>query len=170
MTAGTHPSGFRPTLATVDLAAIRANVEALTPDSARLMAVVKADAYGHGAGPVARAALEAGASWLGVALVEEGISLRRAGVEAPILMLAELPRGSAEVAIDALLTPTVYSAQALRDLVDASHAAGRRTRVHVKVDTGMHRVGAYPPEAAIRVARAAVGAGFEIEGLWTHLA
>ena len=93
-------TGLRPTEAIVDLGAIRDNVRALTPPSAGLMAVVKADAYGHGAVPVARAALEAGAPWLGVALVEEGIELRDAGITAPILVLTESPFGSERAALD----------------------------------------------------------------------
>ena len=85
---------YRPTVVEVDLDAVRHNVRLLKPASAELMAIVKADGYGHGAGPIARAGLEAGASWLGVALVEEGLSLREAGIAAPILVLAEFPPGS----------------------------------------------------------------------------
>ena len=96
-------AGFRPTEATIDLGAIRANISALTPPSARLMAVVKADAYGHGAVPVARAAVDAGASWLGVALVEEGIEVRGAGISEPILVLTEFPPGSERDALAANL-------------------------------------------------------------------
>ena len=161
---------YRPTVALVDLDAIRHNVAVLKPAGAGLMAVVKADAYGHGASPVASAALQAGASWLGVALVEEGLGLREAGIEAPILVLSELPPGSEEAGIDALLTTTVYSEGSLNRLAEASRSAGRRPRVHLKVDTGMHRAGVYPPEAAIALGRRIVDTGFELEGLWTHFA
>jgi alanine racemase len=102
-------SRFRPTRVRVDLDAIRHNVRTLKPDGVELMAVVKANAYGHGDVPVARTALEAGATWLGVALVEEGLGLRMAGVEAPILVLSEAPEGSEAVALAHRLTPTVYS-------------------------------------------------------------
>ena len=84
---------YRPTVVEVDLEAIRHNVRTLKPASAELMAVVKGNAYGHGDVGVARAALQAGASWLGVALVEEGIRLREAGIDAATLVLAVVPPG-----------------------------------------------------------------------------
>ena len=158
-------TSYRPTLAVVDLDAIRDNVRALTPTSAEVMAVVKADGYGHGAVPVARAALQAGATWLGVALVEEGIELRRAGVDAPILVLSEAPPGATGDALAADLTPTVYSDRAIRETADVRPGA----TVHLKVDTGMHRVGAAPADV-LRLAEAASTAGLRIEGVWTHFA
>ena len=102
------------------------------------MAVVKANAYGHGDVAVATAALEAGATWLGVALVEEGLALRAAGLEAPILVLSECPPGSEAVALAHRLTPTLASEGALARLADVARGA---IAVHVKVDTGMHRIG-----------------------------
>lgn len=161
---------FRPTVVEVDLEAIRHNVRLLKPPGAELMAVVKADAYGHGAVPVARAALEAGATWLGVALVEEGLALREAGIEARVLVLSEFPSGSEKDALSAGLTPSVYTDEGLAGVAEAAEALGRSVGVHVKVDTGMHRVGVYPPEAAAGYARRAVDAGLELEGLWTHFA
>ena len=135
------------------------------------MAVVKADAYGHGAVPVARAALEAGATWLAVALVEEGVALRDAGIAAPILVLSEVPRGAERVALGAALVPTVYSATGIDALADAARDLGGRFPVHLKVDTGMHRVGVWPPSAATDLAARIVGAaGLDLEGLFTHLA
>jgi len=85
---------FRPTVAVIDLDAVRHNVRLLRPTDAELMAVVKANGYGHGDVEVARAALEAGATWLGAAIVEEGIGLREAGIGAPVLVLSELAPGS----------------------------------------------------------------------------
>jgi alanine racemase len=167
MTAGGQTSGFRPTVATVDLGAIRANVATLTPPSARLMAVVKADAYGHGAVPVAGAALDAGASWLGVALVEEGIELRAAGIAAPILVLTEFPPGAEHDALAAGLTPAVYTQDGLRRLVRA--ASGVPVGVHVKLDTGMHRAG-LPWTEAEAFCREVLEAGLAIDALWTHFA
>ena len=161
-------SGLRPTWVEVDLAAIRHNVRVLKPENAELMAVVKADAYGHGDVAVARAALEGGASWIGVALVEEGLRLRDAGIEAPILVLSEFPPGSEVVAIAAGLTPSLYSEAALERL--AAAAAGRDVGVHVKVDTGMHRVGVYPPEATRAFVDRVASAGLRLEALWTHFA
>ena len=161
---------YRPTVVEVDLEAIRHNVRALKPASAELMAVVKGNAYGHGDTGVARAALEAGASWLGVALVEEGVRLREAGIDAPILVLSEFPPGSERDAIDAALTPTVCTAEGVDAVGAAASTLRRRAAVHVKVDTGMHRSGAYPPESVGPLARRASGAGLAVEGLWTHFA
>jgi alanine racemase len=133
------------------------------------MAVVKADAYGHGDVAVATAALEAGATWLGVALVEEGIRLREAGIQAPVLVLTELPPGSEKEALAGSLTPTLYTDRGLGAAEQAARALGRRLRVHLKVDTGMHRVG-LPPDRAVPFAGAVEAAGLEIEGVWTHFA
>ena len=160
---------FRPTFAEVDLDAIRHNVRALKPAGSELMAVVKANAYGHGDVPVARAALEAGATWLGVALVEEGLALREAGIDAPILVLSEAPPGSEKDAVEAGLTPSLYTEAGLASLAEAAAASGRSVGVHVKVDTGMHRVGR-PAEGLGDFVRAATGAGLDFEGLWSHLA
>lgn len=159
---------FRPTRVEVDLDAVRHNVSVLKPAEADLMAVVKANAYGHGDVPVARAAVEGGATWLGVALVEEGLRLRAAGIETPILVLSESPPGSETAALDAGLTPSLYSADGLRGIVAA--AAGRPVGVHVKVDTGMHRVGVWPPEATVAFVGEVTAAGLELEGIFTHLA
>jgi alanine racemase len=158
---------FRPTVVEVDLEAIRHNVRLLKPEGAELMAVLKADGYGHGGAPVARAALQAGATWLGVALVEEGLSLREAGLDAPILVLSEFPPGSEKEALAAGLTPSVYGREAVRAL---AASGGGEVGVHVKVDTGMHRVGVWPPEDAVGFCREVVGAGLRLDGLWTHFA
>jgi alanine racemase len=154
----------------VDLEAVRHNVRLLRPERAELLAVVKANGYGHGAAPVARAALEAGASWLGVALVEEGLELREAGIDAPVLVLSECPAGAEREALGAGLTPAVYTPEGLERLAEAASALGRRVGVHLKLDTGMHRVGLWPPEEAPAFARKVVDAGMELEGLWTHFA
>jgi alanine racemase len=124
--------------AIVDLTAIAANVKKLKATSGtELMAVVKADAYGHGLVPVAKAALNAGASWLGVALVEEAHSLRAAGVTAPILAWL-VPHGSDyAAAIDAQIDLAVPSLDIFKEIV----ATGKRARIHIEVDTGMTRGG-----------------------------
>ena len=160
-------TGFRPTVAEIDLEAVRHNVRTMKPPGAELMAVVKANGYGHRAIPVAGAALEGGASRLGVALVEEGLALRNADIDAPILVLTELPRGSEREAIDARLTPTIYSERAASSLAEVS--SDTPVAVHLKVDTGMHRVG-IPPGEAPHLAEAIVGQGLRIEGVWTHFA
>lgn len=161
---------FRPTLVEVDLEAVRHNVRRLKPEGVELLAVVKADGYGHGDAPVARAALEAGATRIGVALVEEGLGLRERGISAPILVLSELPAGSEKEALAGELTPTVYTPGGLARVAEAAGAVGRRVGVHLKLDTGMHRVGLWPPEVAPAFARRIVDAGLELEGLWTHFA
>jgi alanine racemase len=166
---GTRGTRHRPTVAVVDLDAVRRNVRSLKPERSELMAVVKANGYGHGDVPVARAALDAGASWLGVALVEEGMTLRDAGLAAPILVLTEFPPGAEKDALAAGLSPTLYTDEGLARLSQAGGPADRPAGVHVKIDTGMHRVG-LPPERAPEYLRAVVDAGLRIEGIWTHLA
>jgi alanine racemase len=161
---------FRPTVAEVDLDAIRHNARLLKPPTAELMAVVKADGYGHGAVPVATAALGAGATWLGVALVEEGISLREAGIEAAILVLTEFPPGSEKDALAAGLTPPLYTEAGLSRLAEAARALGHSSMgVHMKLDTGMHRVGLNPEEAVSFAARIE-DSGLHLDGVWTHFA
>jgi alanine racemase len=161
---------YRPTVVEVDLEAIRHNVRLLKPPNAELMAVVKADGYGHGDEAVARAALEAGAARIGVALVEEGLGLRERGIQAPILVLSELPPGSEKEALAAGLTPTVYTEDGVAGISEAAGALGRHAAVHLKLDTGMHRVGAWPPSRVSAIARAIFDSGLELEGLWTHFA
>jgi alanine racemase len=161
----------RPTRAEIDLDALRANVALLAEISrpAAVCAVLKADAYGHGATLVAAAALEAGAAGLAVAVVEEGIELREAGIDAPILVLSEPPAEAAGAVIAHRLTPTLYSASGLAELDRAALALGSSVSVHVKADTGMHRLGlegAAVPDFVARVATSRLG----FEGLWTHLA
>jgi alanine racemase len=156
----------RPTYAEIDLGAIAHNVtvlDALIGDS-QLCAVVKADAYGHGDAPVATAALDAGATWLAVALVEEGIRLREAGIGAPILLLSEPLTEDIPRLIKWELTPTVYSI----GFVDALAAAGAGTGVHLKIDTGMHRVGAAPRTVHDLIAAVHGHDNLRIDALWTH--
>jgi alanine racemase len=159
---------WRETWVDVDLDAVRHNVRALKPPTAGLMAVVKGDGYGHGAVPVARAALDAGATWLAVALVEEGLLLREAGIDAPILVLSELPPRSESSALEAGLTPSLYTAEGLSRLADA--AGNRSTGVHLKIDTGMHRVGMHPPEGTVSFADRIAAAGLTVDAVWTHFA
>src|SRR5687767_11157057 len=165
---------YRPVWAEVDLDAIRHNTALLADRAgpARLMAVVKADGYGHGAVAVALAALESGATWLGVALVEEGVELREAGIDAPILLLSEPPPRAAQAVVDWRLTPVVYSRRAIDALAKAVADAGMMDpiNVHLKVDTGMHRVGC-DPDSALDLARVVrKHRELRLEGLLTHFA
>jgi alanine racemase len=156
----------RPAWADIDLDAIAANARTLADlvAPATLCAVVKANAYGHGAVPVAHAALRGGAGCLAVAFVEEGAALRDAGIDAPILLLSEPPIDAMPDVVAHALTPTVYTVGA----INAAAAAGVGG-VHVKVDTGMHRVGA-PPDQLTALAAALRGSTMRLEGFWTHLA
>jgi alanine racemase len=171
--AGVMPEArSRPAWAEVDLDAIHHNVVALVALSApaAVCAVVKADGYGHGAVPVARAALKAGATWLAVAVVEEGEALRKAGIAAPILLLAEPPVEAMAEALAQNLTPTLYTAEGVEAAAKAATHGRSPIPVHLKVDTGMHRVGA-SSEDLVDVARGVEEAhGLRVEGLWTHLA
>lgn len=135
---------MRQTCAYVNLAAYRKNLRAIRAEigpGCKLMAVVKADAYGHGLVPVAAAAREENVDYLGVALVEEGIALREAGNSLPVLVLASLSRESTAAAVEHGLTMTVFTAQQVRDAQKAAEACGLKADIHIKLDTGMNRIG-----------------------------
>jgi alanine racemase len=163
---------WRPAWADIDVDALRHNASLLVrlAHPAALCAVVKADGYGHGAVPVARAALEGGAQWLAVALVEEGVSLREAGIDAPILLLSEPPVEAMREAVARKLVPTVYTLEGLAQWGAAVGDTDAPIPVHLKVDTGMHRVGADPEEVAGLAAAAAADPRVGFGALWTHLA
>jgi len=167
-------AGLRPVWAEVDLGAISANAATLAAIAApgTLCAVVKANAYGHGSAQAARAALHGGATSLGVALVEEGAGLRRDGIAAPILVLSEPPLDAmAEVhALD--LVPTLYTSAGVMAAATAVADAPDQApmTVHVKVDTGMHRVGASPADAVAVALAVEERPELRLEGLWTHFA
>ena len=130
------------------------------------MAVVKADGYGHGAVPSARAAIAGGATWLAVSSVTEGIELRRAGLLEPILNLGYTPPSALSAAIAAKLALTLYDREGLALLKTATTGIG----IHVKVDTGMHRLGAAPEEAVQLAIEVAADPNLRLEGFWTHFA
>ncbi len=157
--------GSRPpsrTWAEVDLGAVRHNVPLLRRRAGGpLMAVVKADAYGHGAVPVARAALEAGAESLAVVTVEEGAELRAAGITAPVLVFTDLPPHALLPARQQGLTVTAHSVESARRI-----AAVPRLEAHLKVNTGMNRWGVEPTE--VGEARRILGDG--LAGVYTHFA
>jgi alanine racemase len=164
--------GLRPAWVEVDLDAIAANVRTLVAEvaPARLLAVVKADAYGHGAVPVARAAVEAGAAWLGVALVEEALELRAAGITAPLLVLSEPHPAAADACAASQVAVTICTPAGVRAFGAAGRRAGRPLAAHLKVDTGMHRQGCAPAELPDLVAAALAEPGLATDGLWSHLA
>jgi alanine racemase len=162
------------TEAVIDLDAIRANVELLRAGTpAELMAVVKADGYGHGLLPSARAALAGGASWLGVAFAEEALALRAAGIRAPILSWLATPGEDLTPAVAAEVDLSVSSPAAVADLVRAARLAGRPARVHLKIDTGLSRSGATAadwPDLVTAAGKAAAGGEIEVVGIWSHFA
>ncbi|MFE2514040.1 alanine racemase [Streptomyces mirabilis] len=162
--------------AEIDLAALRANVRTLRAHapSAALMAVVKSDAYGHGAVPCARAALEAGATWLGTATPEEALALRAAGLtDSRIMCWLWTPGGPWREAIEADLDVSVSGMWALREVTAAAEAAGTAARVQLKADTGLGRAGCQPadwPELVREALRAEERGLIDITGLWSHFA
>jgi alanine racemase len=153
----------------VDLDAIAHNLRRLSPPDVPVMAMVKGNAYGHGALAVAEAVLAAGADWLGVALAQEALALRAAGCTAPIFVSTELPAGSEADALLAALSPSVYTKGGARRLGAAAADLGIAARVHLAVDTGLGRSGV-PAEHAVAFADHAVAAGLRVTGVWTHLA
>lgn len=163
---------MRPARAEIDLGALAHNVRLLRELNAPadLMAVVKADGYGHGAVPVARAVVDAGVSWLGVAMLDEAVALRDHGIEEPILILSEpRPHEMAEV-VDQRVSLAVYTEPGIAAVSEAAGAADTVARVHLKVDTGMHRVGASAAEA-VRLAEVIdKDPALDLEGVWTHCA
>ncbi len=161
----------RPAWAEIDVTAIAHNAKVLSAlvAPAQLCAVVKAHGYGHGGPAVAKAALAGGAIGLAVALVDEGIELRQHGVNGPILLLSECSASAVEAVLEHRLTPTLYTPEGIEHFAQSSHDVGKRKRVHIKVDTGMHRVGAQPGDVP-DLARAVVKEpSLVLEGLWTHL-
>lgn len=159
----------------VDLDAIRANVSLLRERAgdAALMAVVKADGYGHGMIPSARAALDGGAAWLGVAMADEALQLRAAGIEAPALAWLLGPSDDWHAVIAADVDVSVNARWALDRAIEAASVLGRAVRIHLKVDTGLGRAGTQPhdwPDLVEATAKAQANGRVELVGLWSHLA
>lgn len=180
---------LRAAWAEVDLEAIMANVRAIRSHLAAraatadvsightavgrarvpaVMAIVKANGYGHGAAPVAAAALAAGAERLGVAIVEEALTLRHAGIEAPIHILGQPPAGQASLVVSGGFSCAVCDLEAARALAAAAREQGTVARVHVKIDTGMSRLGVLPEAASDLVEQLVSIPGLSVEGAFTH--
>ncbi|WP_330459326.1 alanine racemase [Streptomyces sp. NBC_00820] len=161
--------------AEIDLGALRANVRTLRARArgAALMAVVKSDAYGHGAVPCARAALAAGADWLGTATPEEALALRAAGLPGRIMCWLWVPGGPWRQAVEADIDVSVSGMWALREVTEAARAAGLTARVQLKADTGLGRNGCQPadwPELVAESLRAESEGLIRVTGLWSHFA
>ena len=164
--------GGRWAWAEVDPTAIEHNVAVVRSvvGGVPMWAVVKADGYGHGALVAADAALRGGASGLCVALVHEGVQLREAGVSAPVLVFGEQPPAELDAAVRHGLTSTVYSLRQVAALDAVARAAGMVHPVHLKVDSGMHRVGCDPDEALAIAEAVVASSGLRLEGAYSHLA
>ncbi|MCK8609802.1 alanine racemase [Agromyces sp. C10] len=173
MTDRSLPGPFRE--AVIDLDAVRRNLrtigERVAP--AAVMAVVKADAYGHGAVPVARAALEGGAGWLGVADLHEALALRAAGIDAPVLAWLHDPDARFADAIERDVDLGVSSVAQLEAMADAAASVDRTANVHLKLDTGLSRNGIAPedwPAAVERAAELETAGRIHVRGIFSHLA
>jgi alanine racemase len=171
-----HPVGpeearLRPTYAVVSLSRLRANLAAVKArvSPARVMPILKANAYGHGLEAVARC-LAPHADAFGVALVEEGIALRRLGIANPILVMGAMWSRQIPLLLDHDLTFTAPSLARLRDIEDAAAARGAVARVHLKIDTGMERIGVHHYNAEELLEAAARSPHVKVEGIFSHLA
>ena len=164
------------TEARVDLAAVRHNVGVLAEGAAGgagVMAVVKADGYGHGLVPTARAAAQGGAAWLGVAFLEEALALRAAAIELPILAWLTTPGEDVRPAVAAGIDLGIYSLAELAAAAAAARTTGVTARVQLKADTGLSRGGAQPadwPELCEAAAKAEADGAVKVSGLWSHFA
>jgi alanine racemase len=160
--------------AEIDLAAIRGNIRhvaGLLPQNTAIMAVVKANGYGHGVLPVSRAAIGAGARFLAVADVCEGVELRRGGVAAPVLVMGGMLPELAEISVEHDLAQTVYSVEMIDALQRACERFGKRAAIHIKVETGMNRMGVRPgDELQAVLERAKASPLIDVEGLYSHFA
>lgn len=166
-------SYFRPTRAIVSLDALERNIQAFRralPTGTRIMAVVKANAYGHGAVEIARWSAACGADYVGVAFLDEAIELRRAGITSPILVLGYTPLEGIELAVEYGLTLTVFSEHVLEALEMRPDGAPP-LNIHIKVDTGMSRIGLHDTRQAIAfIERALAIRSVRVEGIYTHFA
>lgn len=167
------PSGYRPTCAEIDLEALAfnyASVKEFVGANTPIMAVVKADAYGHGAVPCAKRLEEAGADWFGVATVEEGAELREAQIAKPILILGGTWPGQETKVLNLDLTPVVFRLDQAESLAAAAARQGAKAKFHVKIDTGMGRIGFRADQAAAVAEAFAKMQNVEIDGIMTHFA
>jgi len=162
---------FRPTYAEIDLSAIRDNIKAVRArvgPRVKIMPAVKANGYGHGAVEVSRAVLEAGAEVLCVAIPEEGIELREAGFDAPILVLGCSTADSAEEIVRRDIASTICDLAYARAVSEAAVGLGKKASVHLKVDTGMGRIGFRPEDAIDTMLALHSLPGLSIDGVFTH--
>lgn len=163
----------RATFAEIDLSAIAYNIDEIRkviPKKTKIMTVVKANAYGHGAVEISKAAISSGVDYLSVATVSEALELREAGITAPILLLSESPISAAREVISASLAQTVYSVDLAKALSIEAAQQGKVAKVHVKVDTGMGRIGVRDSQAISLIKEITKFGNLLIEGIFTHFA
>ncbi|HEV2426258.1 MAG TPA: alanine racemase [Terriglobia bacterium] len=163
---------LRPTWAEISLPALRRNFERVRrlAGTRRVMAVIKADAYGHGAVAVARCLAACGVDWLGVATVEEAVELREAGVEQPVLLLGGLYMSDPADLVEYKLTPSVSSTARLDTYAACARRLNRPIPIHLKVDSGLGRLGLPPSRVPSFLAHYVELEGLELKGVFTHLA
>jgi alanine racemase len=165
---------MRPTWAEIRLDTIVDNfqqVKSLLPAEVKVLAAIKADAYGHGAIPIARALSQAGIDWLGVAIPEEGVQLRQAGIHTPILCLGGFwQKEQARECVNYQITPVLYRQDMLATLAEVTLAPRKPLEYHLKVDTGINRLGLSPNELNNFLAQAQSYPQLKLDGLLTHLA
>ncbi|MFD1040377.1 alanine racemase [Virgibacillus byunsanensis] len=168
-----HHESYRDTWAEISLDTIRENVLAFKThisSHTKLMAVVKADGYGHGATEVAEEAIAAGADYLAVALLDEAVLLRKAGNESPILVLGYTPPEAAKTAIELDITLTVFTEDVARSIRAVAESSKKTTRVHLKIDSGMNRIGISNQEEALQLMESLKSDYVILEGAFTHFA
>lgn len=168
----TMHSYYRPTWAEISLDALHYNLvrfQEVLPDEVAIMAVVKANAYGHGAVEVAKQAISSGAQYIAVAFLDEALELRNAGITAPILILGYIPPEAVEVAVQHDITLTVFQVETIDALckIKRNH---KPFKVHIKIDTGMGRLGMRYEDAIPFIEKVLQLDGIEIEGVYTHFA
>ena len=165
---------YRRAWAEIDTSCLADNVRAIRkaiPPGTQLLAAVKADAYGHGALEVSRVLLENGADMLGVALCEEGVSLRQSGITAPILIMSYTPEPLLATALIYGLTQTIFSAESHQAVKQAAARIKVKADVHIKIDTGMGRLGFLPgPDAANKICQLFEDPSLDVKGIYTHFA
>ncbi len=161
-------------LALIDLDALEYNIKSIrkkTPEGTGIIGVIKADAYGHGSVEVAQVLLENGADWFAVAVVDEGLNLRKHGINAPILLLGYTPELRFEDVINNGFIQTMYSYEMAEKLSKTAVRLGKTAVVHIKIDTGMGRIGyRVNDEAADEIVRISKLPGIEVNGMFTHFA
>src|SRR5690625_1785952 len=164
---------YRGTWTEISLDAIYQNVQAFKQhiaNTTKYMAVVKADGYGHGAVEIAKEALAAGADYIAVAILDEAILLRKAGIEAPILVMGYTPPEAIRTAIEQNITLTVFSQEAAEAVKELANDLQKQTLIHIKVETGMNRIGLKNKDDVLELARSLSSEYVIIEGAFTHFA